>query len=281
MRRYKLLWFLLPGFILYAVFQLFPICSAFYYSITNWDGLTPSYAYVGFENYKRLASDIVFHTALINNLKFMVVVVLLQSGMSLLFALYLVKHTKTNVVLRALYFFPTILSSVSVAFIWLFMYDPSIGLISKILRQNWLGDKEFAIYAVALVQVWFHTGQMIVIFVSGLQAVPAELHEVATLEGANRWQRFRWVTWPLIAPAAAIVVSYTILQSFKAFDLIFAMTRGGPNYGTEILSTYIYASAFQNYSFGYASALSVVFMLVVALVTLLQFQILRVNRVHY
>jgi len=112
----------------------------------------------------------------------------------------------------------------------------------------------------------------------GLQKIPADLYEGAKIEGATMWQRFRNVTWPMLAPAATIVIGYTTIQSFKAFDLIYAMTRGGPNYATEILATLIYGKAFKSFKFGYASAESVIFMLVIALITLIQFRLLKANR---
>src|SRR5690606_32176403 len=190
---------------------------------------------------------------------------------------------------RALFFFPTILSSVSVAFIWSFIYDPTLGILNELfdaiglgfLQQNWLGDAEIAIYSLAVTQVWFHAGQMLIIFVAGLQAIPGELYEVAKIEGAGTWQTFRKVTWPLLAPSATIVVAYTTIQSFKAFDLVFAMTGGGPNYSTEIIATYIYEIAFRNYNFGYASAISVIFMMIIGFVTYVQFKALRSDRVSY
>ncbi|MGG3661260.1 carbohydrate ABC transporter permease [Bacillus gobiensis] len=281
--------FILPGFLIYAIFFVFPTFGSLFYSLTNWDGFTETFEFVGLDNYRRMATDTIFGTALTNNLKFMLVVVLLQFVFSLLFALFLKKNTKTNIFLRALYFFPTILSSVSVSFIWLFMYDPNIGVLNSLfhflnfdpLSQNWLGNQTIAIYSVALVQVWFHAGQMIVIFVAGLQTIPEDLYEVAQLEGASKWQTFRHVTWPLVAPAATIVIAYTTIQSFKAFDLIFAMTRGGPNYATEILSTYIYNTAFQNNQFGYATAISMFFLLIVAVLTIMQFKLLRANSITY
>ena len=155
----------------------------------------------------------------------------------------------------------------------------AIGL--GFLQQNWLGDAEIAIYSLAVTQVWFHAGQMLIIFVAGLQAIPGELYEVAKIEGAGTWQTFRKVTWPLLAPSATIVVAYTTIQSFKAFDLVFAMTGGGPNYSTEIIATYIYEIAFRNYNFGYASAISVIFMMIIGFVTYLQFKALRSDRVSY
>ncbi|WP_404448907.1 sugar ABC transporter permease [Sutcliffiella horikoshii] len=281
--------FFIPGLIFYSIFFILPTISAVFYSFTDWDGLTTNFNFVGFENYTNLVTnDSIFIKAMTNNLKFMLFVVVFQTLFSLVFAVLLVKNTKTNVFLRALYFFPTILSSVSVAFIWSYMYDPNLGIINNLfssvglemLANNWLGDQNIAIYSIAFVQVWFHTGQMLIIFVAGLQAIPEDLYEVAKIEGASRWQTFSRVTWPLIAPAATIVVAYTTIQSFKAFDLIYAMTRGGPNYATEILATHIYTTAFRSFKFGYASAESVIFMLVIALITFLQFRVLRANRVE-
>ncbi|MRX70774.1 ABC transporter permease subunit [Bacillus lacus] len=281
--------FILPGLLIYSVFFVYPTFSALFYSFTNWDGLTPDYDFVGLNNYTNiLTNDSIFMKAFGNNLKFMLFVVVFQTLLSLIFAIFVVKNTKTNTFLRALYFFPTILSSVSVAFIWSFIYDPEMGVLNTVLRsinldflaQNWLGNEGLAIFSIAVVQVWFHTGQMLIIFVTGLQSIPEDLYEVATIEGASRWQRFRFVTWPLLAPAATIVIAYTTLQSFKAFDLIYAMTRGGPNYATEILATLIYSSAFRNFKFGYASAQSVIFMIVIAVITIVQFRILRANRVN-
>jgi raffinose/stachyose/melibiose transport system permease protein len=270
--------------LLYLLFFMYPTLSGLYYSFTDWDGLSPKYSFVGLSHYKTMLSgDMIFMKALGNNLKFMLTVVVAQAALSLIFAIFLVKNTRTNIALRALFFFPTIIASISVAFIWSFMYDPSLGLINTTLKAmgltplalNWIGDMDIAIYSVAFVQIWAHTGQMMVIFIAGLQAIPEDLYEVARIEGASRWQTFRKVTFPLIAPAATIVVAYTTIQSFKAFDLIFAMTGGGPANATEILSTYIYHTAFQNYKFGYASAESVVFMIIIALVTLLQFRLLK------
>lgn len=115
------------------------------------------------------------------------------------------------------------------------MYDPSLGLLNQLfdsiglgsLKQNWIGDQNIAIYSISITQVWFHTGQMIVLFVAGLHAIPKDLYEVARIEGASRWQSFRFVTWPMLAPATTIVIAFTTVQTFKAFDLIYAMTRGG------------------------------------------------------
>jgi len=271
------LWlFLLPAASLYVAFFVIPTLQAFQYSVTSWDGLSPDFEYVGLGNFTNLVgNDSVFRTAVVNNLEFMLTVVVLQTLLSLLLALALQRNTRTSVALRALFFFPTILSSVSVAFIFSFVYDPTFGLANTFLdavglgslAQPWLGDQRMAIYYIGLIQVWFHAGQMMVIYIAGLQSIPVELYESADVDGVTRWQRFRHITWPMSATATAIVVAYTTIQSFKAFDLIFALTGGGPNNATEILSTLIYNTAFQNFQFGYAAAQSVIFIAVIGLIT--------------
>lgn len=282
--------FFVPGLLLYSIFFIYPTISALFYSFTDWDGLSDAYQFVGIGNYERaLTGDTIFRKTVGNNLKFMLVVVIFQTIAALAFALIVLKNTKTNLFLRALYFFPTILSSVSVAFIWSFIYDPSLGILNQILellgldflRQNWLGNADIAIYSLAITQVWFHAGQMLIIFVAGLQAIPEDLYEVAKIEGASKWQTFRNVTWPLLAPSATIVIAYTTIQSFKAFDLVFAMTGGGPNNSTQIIATYIFDVAFRSYNFGYASSISVLFMIIIAVITFLQFKALRSDRISY
>lgn len=291
MRKYRgLIFFLVPGLLMYLVFFVTPTLSALGLSLTDWNGISPDYNWVGLENYKfMIGQDPVFHQAFGNNIKYTLFVVIFQTAFSLLFALLLVRNTRLNIFYRALFFLPTIIASVSVAFIWIFMYDPSIGFLNltlqklglEALQHSWLGDKNIAIYSIAFVQVWAHTGQVMVIFIAGLQSIPQSLYEVARIEGASRWQTFRRVTWPLLAPSATIVAAYTTLQSFKAFDLILAMTDGGPSYATEILSIFLYHEAFRNFKFGYASASAVLFMLIIASITYMQFKILRANRVTY
>ncbi|SFO94578.1 carbohydrate ABC transporter permease [Salibacterium halotolerans] len=282
--------FFIPGLILYSIFFLYPTFSAIFYSFTDWDGISENFNFVGFENYeKAITGDSIFVKSVGNNMEFMLFVVIFQTIIALIFAIFLVKNTKVNYLLRALFFFPTILSSVSVAFIWTFVYDPQLGILNQILglvgldmlTMNWLGNADIAIYALAFTQVWFHAGQMLIIFVAGLHAIPFDLYEAAKIEGATKWQTFKKVTWPLLAPSATIVIAYTTIQSFQAFDLVFAMTGGGPNNATEIISTYIYEIAFRGYDFGYASAISVLFMMLIALITFIQFKVLRSNRVSY
>lgn len=273
------LWlFPVPALLLYTAFFVIPTLQGVVYAVTDWDGFSPTARFVGLDNFATiLTSDNLFRNALANNLKFMLVVVIFQTLFSLALAVFLVKNTKSSIILRSLYFFPTILSSVSVAFIWKFVYDPNFGLINSVLgalgldrfQGAFLGNDNQAIFWVAGTQVWFHVGQMMIIYVAGLQAIPAELYESAEIDGAGRWQQFRHVTWPMTAPATAIVMAYTTIQSFKSFDLILGLGGNPPKVSLDILSTRIY-SGFANSQFGYAAAESLVFMALIAVITWLQ-----------
>lgn len=278
--------FTLPALAIYTVFFAVPTIQAVQYAVTDWDGFSPTYNQVGTQNFVDiLTDDTLFTNALVNNLKFLLVVVILQTVLSLGLALLLVHNTRGSVLLRALYFVPTILSSVSVAFVWRFMYDPNFGLINQTLdavgldrfQSAFLGDANLAIYYVALTQVWAHAGQLMVLFIAGLQQIPRELYESADLDGTSRWQRFRYVTWPMVAPTTTIVVAYTTVQSFKAFDLILGMGGNPPKSSLDILSTRIYTT-FANSEFGYAAAESLVFMLIIAVVTVMQRRAIRLTQ---
>ena len=280
-----LIWMVLPALLIYSFLYLYPALSNLLYATQKWDGITTP-EFTGLRNMTfLLTQDDLFRKALNNNLRFMLVVVIFQTGFALLFATFLLKNSKTNVFLRVVFFFPTILSSVSVGIIWTFLYDPNYGSITSFFKALcleayaplWLGNERITLYSIALTQVWFHTGQMIVIYVAGLQQIPIDLYEAAEVDGASRWQQFKGVTWPMALPTTAVVVAYTTIQTFKAFDLIFAMTGGGPSYASEILVTQIYNTAFISQKFGYASAQSIVLVVLVLFITWLQRRTFRIK----
>ena len=267
-----------PAAILFIIFYLYPALNTLRYSATRWNGIDPV-EFVGVRNFVNLlTNDDLFLKVLGNNVRFTLIVVIFQTSFALLFAIFLVKNTKTTIFLRTLYFFPTILSSVSVAMIWLFLYDPNVGVINTTLTRigldslalNWLGGENSALYAIAFTQVWFHTGQMMVIYIAGLQQIPAELYEAAEVDGATRWQQFRNVTWPMSIPTTGVVIAYTTIQSFRAFDLVFSMTNGGPNNASSIFATLIYVKGFFEYKVGYAAAQTVFMILTIVLISWLQ-----------
>ena len=278
--------FTLPALIIYVIFFVIPTLQAVQYSATDWDGFSADYENVGSGNFERLLTgDTLFLNALTNNLKFMLVVVVFQTLLALILAIFLVRNTRGSTLLRGLFFFPTILSSVSVAYIFKFIYDPNFGLGNRVLEavgldaltSSYLGNDEAAIYWVAITQVWFHAGQMMVIFIAGLQSVPRELYEAAEIDGAGRWKQFTSITWPMLAPATAIVVAYTTIQSFKAFDLILGLGGNPPKTSLDILSTRIYTT-FANSEFGYAATQSIIFMLFIAAIVVVQRRMLKLTQ---
>jgi raffinose/stachyose/melibiose transport system permease protein len=279
MAAHPALWlFPVPALVLYVAFFVIPTIQGVVYSVTDWDGFSPTAEFVGLDNFVTIfTNDDLFRNALGNNLKFMLVVVIFQTIFSLVLAVFLTKNSKSSVALRSIFFFPTILSSVSVAFIWKFVYDPNFGLINSVLdavgldrfQSAFLGNDSQAIYWVAITQVWFHVGQMMIIYIAGLQQIPQELYESAQTDGATKWQQFRHITLPMVAPATAIVMAYTTVQSFKAFDLILGLGGNPPKGSLDILSTRIY-SGFANSQFGYAAAESLVFMALIAAITWIQ-----------
>ncbi len=270
--------FAAPALVLYGGFFLLPAVQGLRYATTDWDGYSSTFHDVGAANLTDVVTDDdLFRHALTNNLKFLLVVVLGQTALALLLAVLLAARSRGSTWLRALFFLPTILSSVSVAFIWKFVYDPNFGLANALLRavglgrfeSSYLGNESTAILWVAVAQIWFHAGQMMVVYIAGINQIPDELYDAARTDGAGRWQQFRHVTWPMVAPATALVVAYTTLQSFKAFDLILGLAGNPPRSGLDVLATRIY-STFANSQLGYAAAESIVFMVAIALVTFLQ-----------
>lgn len=274
---------------MYVIFKLVPLLGAFALSLTTWTGLNSDVQFAGLQNYATLLQDPGFHKAMDNSLRFTLTILAVQTVVSLGMALLTVRATRLNTVFRTLFFTPMIISSVSIGFIWTFMYDANVGVINALLKaagmgvlaKAWLADPKLVLYSLAFVQVWTNAGQLCIIFVAGLQTIPESLYEAAAIEGAGRWQIFRFVTWPLLAPATAVVMTLTTINSFKAFDLIWVMTQGGPAKASDILSTFIYTQAFGFFKFGYASTTAVFFMLIIALITYVQFKLLRARDVTY
>ncbi|MEY2709369.1 MAG: hypothetical protein RL031_242 [Actinomycetota bacterium] len=269
-----------PALVLFLAFYLYPALQNLQFATRRWDGITEP-ENVGFRNFTNLlTNDDLFYKTLGNNIEFTFLVVLFQTSLALLFAVYLVKNTKTTIALRTLYFFPTILSSVSVGMIWLFLYDPNFGAINLFFTKvglpsfalNWLGSESSALYAIAFTQVWFHTGQMMVVYIAGLQQIPKELYEAAEVDGASRWMQFTKITWPMATPTTLVVMAYTTIQSFRAFDLIMVMTNStaGPNNATSIFSTLVYFTLFNELRLGYAAAQTIFMVATMLLITWLQ-----------
>jgi raffinose/stachyose/melibiose transport system permease protein len=270
--------------IVYLIFFLYPNLNAFYLSFFNWTGFgskTP----VGLKNfYDLIFRSNAFRISIKNTVVYTIVVALFQNIFGLILALGVVKASVLNNILRTVYFLPSIFSSVAVGFTWTFIYDPNSGVINTLLAniglgalaQVWLGDSRIAIFAIAFVHVWVGTGFSMILFVAGLQQIPSELYESAAIEGSEPFNTFWRITLPLLRSTILTLVVLCTIGSFKAFDYVYILTGGGALGGkVEVLATLIYKEGFLHNRLGYSSALAVILLMVVGLISLTQMYFLK------
>jgi raffinose/stachyose/melibiose transport system permease protein len=282
-------WFAVPALLVYVVIVIYPSLAGAAYAFTDWSGLGHA-AWVGFQNFKTLFSDPQSFGALKNTLKLTVFIVIVQNFIGLLLALGVHSMIKSRYVLRTIFFAPAVLSPVVLAFLWKYLFNPApdAGLNALLgffgldfLQQNWLGNPSVALWAIGLTVVWQFAGYSMVIFLAALQGIPRELEEAAALDGAGRFQRFRHVVLPLIAPAMTINLTLSTIGGLKLFDQVFAITNGGPGYATETLSTLIYKQAFVFGRYGYSTAVALVLAILVTAISMVQLRYLRSREVTY
>ncbi|MET4639832.1 sugar ABC transporter permease [Mycetocola sp. 2940] len=276
------LWlFLLPAAVPYLFVVLVPAAQGATYSFTDWNGLNPDWSWVGLDNYVRLINDDQAVRAVSNTVLLAVVVTIFENVIGLLLALALHTRIKSRNVLRVVFFAPVVILSVVVAFLWQFIFIPS-GPINEVLRgmglgdlaQNWLGDPQIALWSIAAIMIWQFSGYAMVIYLAGLQGVPQEQLEAASLDGAGPFKRFWYVVRPLLAPAITVNVMLSLIRGLMSFDQIWVTTQGGPAQSTETLSTLVYRNAFQYGELGYSAALAVVLAVFVAVLAIIQYRLL-------
>jgi sn-glycerol 3-phosphate transport system permease protein len=268
-------WMLGPTLLLLGVFFLVPLVLAARDSLFEWDLLTLP-RYVGIDNYRALVESGELARTLTTTLTMSVVVVLGSMALGLGLALALNRPTRFAAFVRGAIFSAYVVSWVSVALLWLWVLDADAGLLTALLRAlhlpttNWLGNPEAALFTLAGVTIWKIAGYSMVLFVAGLQDIPAALYEAAALDGAGRLARFWNVTWPLLRPTAAFVGTTSLITSFQVFDVVRVMTQGGPVRSTTVFVYAIYEQVFLDLRVGRASALVVVFFVLLLALTALQ-----------
>jgi raffinose/stachyose/melibiose transport system permease protein len=275
-------WFVLPALALYCLILVYPMLAGVGYAFTDWDGLSRSWHYIGFDNFRRLWGDRQVVSSIQTTLILAGALVVSKMVIGLALALALDTAIKTRNLLRLLFFMPVVLTPVITSFVWKYIFSNQ-GAINTIadalglgfLHQGWLGDPGLALICIMVVTAWQTSGLAMVIFLAGLQAIPQELIEAGTIDGASRWQRFRLITLPLLAPVITVNVILALIQGLKFFDQVFVLTGGGPGYATETLSTIIYKTSFIYSEFGYGSAISLVFSLIVGAVVFSATAVLR------
>jgi raffinose/stachyose/melibiose transport system permease protein len=258
--------YLLPAVALYGYFLVYPMVDAIRLSFHRWSGFrTESPVFVGLDNYERmLTGDPVFWTAFWNSVIWVVLSLLVPLLLSLLLALGLNQSMLGRNLLRSVFYLPAVFASITVAAMWRWLYNPSLGLVNQVLEsvglgewaQVWLGNPDFALYSIFVAYVWQAVGLTMVLLLAGLQTVSQDLVEAARIDGANAWQVFRNVTIPALRPTFIVVVVLTIINSLKVFDLIVGMTGGGPAQSTQVLALWTYTQSFTNHSFGQGGAVA-------------------------
>ena len=267
---------LAPAAVLLITFLLIPIGLTFGLAFTNARLISPRPAeFIGVDNFTRLFDDETFWASLRNTIIFAVVIVPVQSACALGLALLVnVKMRGVNF-FRTVYFLPVVTSMVVVSMLWLFLYQPN-GLINQVLARfgiqgpDWLGDPKTALLAIILMSAWQAMGFHMVIWLSGLQTIPPDLYEAAELDGADRWQQFRYVTWPGLRATRTFILITITISAFALFTQVNIMTQGGPLDSTSTVVLMAVRTGFQQQQTGYASAISLVFFVLVLAVTVVQ-----------
>jgi raffinose/stachyose/melibiose transport system permease protein len=262
---------LAPALAVYCAFAVYPMLNVVALSFMRWNGLTAASHFVGLDNYVAVFTrDPVFWTAVRNTVLWTAMSVVFPPAIGFLLALTLNQNIPGRAPLRALFYMPVIIAPIAVATMWRWMYDPFFGLFNAVLNalglqgliQDWLGDRDIALYSMFVAYVWQTVGFSLVLFLAGLQNVSTTLVEASRVDGASRFQIFRYVTLPALRPSITIVLILSIINSLKAFDIVYGMTQGGPAQSTQMLALWAFTQAMQLGDFGRGAAISVVLLLI-------------------
>ncbi len=261
-----------------------PVLMAFATSLQQWNALKPP-VFVGLDNFTRLLADPAFWQALFNTVKLLAMIVWAEITFSLVVAVLLNQKLRGRALFRTVYFLPVVTSTVAAAMVWTWIFQPRYGLVGNLLAPlglrdvGWLTNPDLVLHPIAAVTVWQRLGFDMVLFLAGLQAVPRVLYEAAIIDGANRWQRFRSITLPLLSPTTFLVIVLSVINGFQIFDQVYIMTartvRGGVGGSATTLAYFLYDRAFVQSEFGYSSAVALVLFLITLGVTVAQLRLQR------
>jgi multiple sugar transport system permease protein len=274
--------FIAPAMLGFLVFLLWPTLRGIWLSFTRFNLLTPA-EWVGLDNYIRMVNDPLFWDSLIVTVEYVVINIGVQTVTALAVAVLLQRLTQSSV-LRGIVLTPYLMSNVVAGIVWLWMLDTQLGIGNEIIaalgldRIPFLADETWAIPTIALINVWRHVGYTALLLFAGLQAIPGDVYEAAKVDGAGEWRMFWRITLPLLRPVLAVVLIMTVIGSFQVFDTVAVTTAGGPANATNVLQLYIYDSAFGRFQFGYASAMSVALLVVLSVITIVQYRLTRADQ---
>lgn len=260
--------FVLPAFIIYAVFALVPIAYNVYVSFLQTDLMSPS-KFVGFKNYINLFRDKTFTGALKNNILMVIGSLIAHLPLALLFGNILFQKIKGSHFFQTVFFLPSVICGVAVGLTWTFVYNSQFGLVNKFLeiigmgglQKTWLADKDLALFCIIVVVMWQFVGYHMVIQIAAMKNIPTSYYEAAEIDGASKWVQFKSITFPLIKPILKVDAVLIITGSLKYYDLVAVMTGGGPNHATELMSTYMFYQGFRTLKYGYSAAIGVILLI--------------------
>ncbi len=270
--------FLLPNFIGFFIFMAIPIIMGLIISFTDYNGFS-QFNFIGLKNYIDMFRDEYFLVSLGNNLLYTAVTVPGIVVFALLLAVAVNTGIRCSGLFKTMFFLPNISSMVAVGIVWAMLFNPTMGPINNFLRSlgienppQWISASDSALWSIMLVDIWKKAGYYMVILLAGLQSIPKQLYEAASIDGAGAVKKFFKITLPMLSPTMFMVMVLCIIQSFQVFDLVNIMTQGGPGRSTNVLVFRIYQEGFQKLQFGYASAMAYFLFLIVLIVTLIQFR---------
>lgn len=274
--------FVLPAFIIYAVFVLVPIGYNVYVSLLQTDLMSPS-KFVGLQNYVNLFKDKTFLSALRNNIFMVIGSLIAHLPLALLFGHFLFQKIKGSHFFQTVFFLPSVICGVAVGLTWTFVYNSEFGLLNKLLevlgagdlRQVWLSNKNLALICIIIVVMWQFVGYHMIIQLAAMKNTPTSYYEAARMDGATQWQQFKAITFPLIKPILKVDAVLIITGSLKYYDLIAVMTGGGPNHATELMSTYMFYQGFRTLKYGYSAGIGVILLILCMCAVLLSNLIFR------
>ncbi len=273
--------FTIPAVFLVCVVFYIPFLMGIYYSLTKWNGIAKEPVFIGLENYKTLISQSSgFITSLGFTIRYTILFMILANVLALAVAVALSKKFRGVSVIRSMFFIPYIMSMTIVGFIWKFIFSQGFAALYEktsleFLNWSWLGSGKLAFYSVVFVGVWQSLGFYIVLYIAGLQAVPTDVLEAATIDGAGNFKKFFMVTLPLLKPSMITCIFMSLTNSLKVFDIILALTKGGPGDATYSATMDIYREAFQRNNYGTGSAKAIVFFVIVLMITQLVMKLMN------
>lgn len=284
-RRLTAYLFTLPAILIFVIVFAIPTVGGIYYSFTNWSGMSANIRLIGFSNYKRLFQDPVFYLSLRNTLCICLIVVVFRNVVGLWLANVLnTRRVFGKQYLKAVFFIPSLLSSIVVGYTWLYMLNAHNGILSYFLKgvkavsltkYDVFLNPVSAILTICFVLVWQFSGYNMTIYLSGLQSIPQSLYEAAQIDGAGNVQKFRYITLPLIVPSITVCTFLNLIGCLKTFEEVYVMTKGGPGNATETIGTFMYNSAFTGLQMGYGTAISTILFLGILVVTTIQLKATR------